>query len=301
MNSVEEAGYMDELESLRSQLEARGVTTVAELALEGGSQLTVVVSTEEEAKRAFSLALRPEGVFLLGFRGIFRLGDHVELVETISRLADRVVRQPDLAFDPGEFSFEPYPYQKWLDDGRRRASEELVESGWTPIPDAENEELWANFAYRFSFSMNLSGSQRPAIEEPTPFVTWSVSGMRDLYATDSEQFRSIEWRSRERMLQALVGLKDSFYHMIVLDLNHTGYYFDPNRVIHRGVNKWPVPFIPIHNYSLFTDKTFSFGLFGNPWEGSICVFGTALVERFIRNPPPCVGDLIRSSAHFNSG
>jgi hypothetical protein len=291
---------MNELESLRSQLDIQGVFTAVELALDGGSQLTVVVPAEEEPRRAFSVALRPEGAFLLGFRGMFRLVNPAEAVETIVRLADRVVSQPDHVFDPGEFSLEAYPYQKWLDDGKQRASTERVEGGWTPIPDAENEELWATFTTRFSFRRSVSRSEGPAITEPTPFVTWSVSGVRELYSMDAQQFRTIEWRSREQLLQALIGLGNLVGRMYALDLNHAGYSFNPNVIAQRGVDKWPVPVIPIHNYSLFVNPAFSVGLFDHPWEESICVFGESLVGQLVRNPLPCFGDVIRSSDRTSS-
>ncbi|MFO0881260.1 MAG: DUF2716 domain-containing protein [Gemmataceae bacterium] len=183
---------------------------------------------------------------------------------------------------------------------RRRASVERVEGGWTPIADAENEELWATFTTRFSFRRSVSRSEGPAIKEPAPFVTWSVSGVRELYAMDAQQFRAIEWRSREQLLQALVGLGNLVGRMYALDLNHAGHSFDPNVVAHRSVDKWPVPLIPIHNYSLFVDPTFSVGLFSDPWEESICVFGESLVEQLVRNPLPCFGDVIRSSARTSS-
>jgi hypothetical protein len=254
-----------------------------------------MIPAEEAPRRAFSVAFRPEGVFLLGFRGMFRLDRHADVAETIVRLADRFVSQPVLALDPREFSLEPYPYQQWLDDGRQRASVERVENGWVEIPDVENEELWATFTTRFAFRRSVSPDEGPAIQEPVPSVTWSLSGVREVYATDAQQFRAVERRSREQLIQVLlgIGLKAPMY---ALELNHAGYAFDPSVVSHRSVDKWPVPLIPIHNYSLFVDPALSLGLFGQPWEGSICVFGDLLVERLARNPLACFGDVIRSSA-----
>jgi hypothetical protein len=291
---------MDELELLRSNLDTQGVATAVELAPDGGCQLTVVVPAEKKPQRAFSVALRPEGAFLLGFRGAFRLIGHADMADVVARLAHHVMNEPNRAFMPGEYSFEQYPYQKWLDDGRQRDAADLTENGWNLLSDAASEELWASFATRFSFRRSVSRSEWPAITEPTPFVTWSVSGVRELYSMDAQQYRTIEWRSREQLLQALIGLGNLVGRMYALDLNHAGYSFDPNVIAQRGVDKWPVPLIPIHNYSLFVDPAFSVGLFDHPWEESICVFGESLVGQLVRNPLPCFGDVIRSSARTSS-
>jgi len=290
---------MDELDSLRTQLNAREVTTAVELAMDGGSQLTVVIPADQKPRRLFSVAFRSEGFFLLGFRGAFRLDSRTNTVDTIARLAERVVNQPDFVFDPDEFSFERYSYQRWVDDGRQREAKELTESGWTPVPDTKNDELWATFTTRFSFRRSVSRSEGLAIKETVPFVMWSVSGVRELYAKDAQQFRTVEWRSRDRLLQALVGLGNFAGRMYALDLNHAGHSFDPSVIAHHGVDKWPVPLIPIHNYSLFVDPSFSVGLLGHPWDESIYVFGEPLVEQFARNPLPCFGDVIRSSDRFS--
>jgi hypothetical protein len=217
------------------------------------------------------------------------------LAETIFRLVDRAISHPDRGLEPEGLSLESYSYQKWLNDGRKRASAVWADRGWTAIPDKENEELWVTFSTRFSFNRSVSMSAGPAIIEPIPYATWSVSSVQKLYATARQQFRATERQSRQQLLQILVRLEKLVGQMYALDLNHAGFSLTPNMVSLHGVENWPVPLIPVHNYSLFVAPSFSFGVFCNPWEASICIFGTPLTERVLQEPLGCFGMLIRSS------
>ncbi len=275
---------MTDLQLLHSELHNRGITTDIETALDGGSQLAVVISPGGELKRAFSVAPRPEGVFILGFRGCFRLDDSANPAELISRLSVQVVNQGDAVPDLKTFSLQPYSYRKWLDDGWQRVLEEQKAAGWSQITDEENEQLWETFTTRFSFRRSMSPEGWPAIKEPSPSMTWSVQAIRKTYESDSELFNCIEHRSREQLLLALDRLGAGVGRMYALHLNHAGYSFEPTTVARRGLCLWPVPIIPVHNYSLFIDPTFLVGILGHPWEASICVFGELLIKELTHSP-----------------
>ncbi|MEZ6139884.1 MAG: DUF2716 domain-containing protein [Zavarzinella sp.] len=286
---------MENLENLSSQLSARGVNTTVELALDCGRQLTILIMADGECKRGFSIALRPEGVFILGFRGCFLLEDHADVAESIARLANRAVQSGFIGEDLGRFSLKPYSYKKWIDDGQIRASMEREAGGWLQISDVQNEQLWAEFTTRFSFRSSISPDSWPAIVEPYPHVTWSVSGMQKTYELDAEQFCAVERLSREQLLRAFCAIRALGDTVYVLDLNHDGYSFKPIITVSTGMDTWPISIIPVHNYSLFVDPTFSIGLFSHPWEASICVFGELLVKQMGVTPLACFGAVIRSS------
>ena len=287
---------MTNMQSLRSHLQAHGLFADIELALDGGEQLTVKIVTAKESKRAFSAAIRPEGVFILGFRGCFRLDDSADVVETLLRLAAKAAQSSEIGDDSGILSLQPYPYRKWLADGRLRVSTEREAEGWMQLPDNENRQLWTDFTKHFSFRMGLSPTEWPAIVEPSPFMTWSVSSLQRIYESDPEQFFQTERLSRGQLIRAFGAITPAVDRFYALDLNHDGYSFDPTVVAQSGMTAWPVRIIPIHNYSVFIDPTFSVGLFGHPWEASICVFGARLLTHIGGIPLPWAGEVIRSSS-----
>lgn len=281
------------LDSLRSLLSDRGVSAEMQLALDGGMQIAVFGIADGEPKRIFSIAPRPEGVFILGFRDCFRLDDQADAAATITRLATQVANPTDILIDLKKFALRPYLYQKWLDDGVRRASDVRDADGWIQIPDAENEQLWASFTSRFSFQMSVTRSDSSAITVPSPFKTWSVTRMQAIYESDPEQFRKNEMQSREKLLHVCRDISGVHRRMNALSLNHNGYSFEPALMSARSLDSWPVPLTPIHNYSLFADPTFSTGLFCDPWEASICIFGDLMISQMQRQPLDCLDGVIR--------
>ena len=42
--------------------------------------------------------------------------------------------------------------------------------------------------------------------------------------------------------------------------------------------EWPVPVFPNGDYYIFARPDFSTGTFGHPWEKTLCVFGSELVQ-----------------------
>lgn len=285
---------IDNLQTLRSSIQGRGIATDVEFASDGGRQLTVLAMVNGELKRALSIAPRPEGVIILGFRGCFRLDDHADVVETIIRLADRMLKRSDTSQDLE--GVQPYPFERWLDDGRRRVAAEREAGGWSQLAHARNRTLWEEFTERFAFRRSITLDGWPAIKEIDPSVTWTVTTVQEMYDSDREHFVALERQSREQLICTFEAVGDRMY---ALDLNHDGYSFVPGTVARLGMDVWPIRVIPVHNYSLFIDPSFSFGLLAHPWEASICVFGHPLVNQLVLSPLACFGEVIRSSSHSN--
>lgn len=66
--------------------------------------------------------------------------------------------------------------------------------------------------------------------------------------------------------------------LVVLDWQHPCYRFSPHRQALNNA-EWPVSIFPIGDYYAFLNHDLSMGTFGHPWEQTLCVFGTPMIER----------------------
>jgi hypothetical protein len=81
-----------------------------------------------------------------------------------------------------------------------------------------------------------------------------------------------------------------------LDWQHPSYKFYPH--LPFSLNKfgeWPIPILPNGDYYIFLQRAFNFGVFGHPWEETICVFGEKLLSLLGRNRPLLFSDIIREN------
>ena len=127
---------------------------------------------------------------------------------------------------------------------------------WTELDFLETDRIWADFTDRFRF--RPSTDQFPGIAEPTPSVTFDLTGRADAQLLDAAT------------LAAFAGV-DSVY---ALDWQHPCYRFSP--AAHAGT-EWPVSVYPDGDYHVFLTDDLGAGTFGHPWERTLCVFGELLV------------------------
>jgi hypothetical protein len=74
--------------------------------------------------------------------------------------------------------------------------------------------------------------------------------------------------------------------IMVLDLQHPCYRFLPHALFaFETEDDWPIPALPNGDYYIFLGTDLSFGVFGHPWERSMCVFGRPLLAAFGDDPP----------------
>src|SRR3977135_2838312 len=96
-------------------------------------------------------------------------------------------------------------------------------SAWTEMDDAEYAEVWSRFRHRFGFRASTTPDGWPAIEEPTPSVTFDLGqiphGARRGAAYDAinaEALRAFVWALPEGS------------ELLVLDWQHSVYRFRPS-------------------------------------------------------------------------
>ncbi|MGD1904778.1 MAG: DUF2716 domain-containing protein [Leptolyngbyaceae cyanobacterium] len=145
---------------------------------------------------------------------------------------------------------------------------------WSELSEHEYATIWNRFYTDFKFKPDYYERLKPAIVEPSPFVTFDLSAVNlsdkatmDIDRLFLDSFRTITSTGRV---------------MYSLDWQHTCYRFDPHAVDDIG----PIGWYPDGDYYIFLADDFSFGTFGHPWQRLICVFGVSLlghVENSLRN------------------
>lgn len=153
-----------------------------------------------------------------------------------------------------------------------RFAEPPAESAWIELGTAENGVIWDGFDERFAFRASTDPEKWPAIDEPAPSITFDLSVIADgprrgaaYDAINAEALRCFVW--------ALPEVDE----WIALDWQHPGYRFRPSVLAMTWSQTWQIPVYPDGDYFTFFVPDMSSGVFGHPWEETLCVFGTPLV------------------------
>lgn len=148
---------------------------------------------------------------------------------------------------------------------------------WVELSKQDYAEVWNKFEDRFQFVP--STSKFPGILEPTPSTTYIFG--QDISESEVDDF----YENALKAFQEVLPIDGRLY---ALDWQHTCFWFYP----HRFEKGWSVG-LPDGDYAIFLSEDFSFGYFGHPWEGTICVFGEVLLEAFQKHPPKLFEKIIR--------
>jgi hypothetical protein len=136
---------------------------------------------------------------------------------------------------------------------------------WAELDRDEYDLVWDRFDDVFEFRPEYHERVKPAISEPSPFVTFNLADDRADARLDAVN---------ALFLNAFRAVIPADGRMFVLDWQHTSYSYFP----HRGDGKWPLGIYPDGDYFIFLADDFSFGTFGHPWQLSLCVFGQPLLN-----------------------
>ena len=132
---------------------------------------------------------------------------------------------------------------------------------WTELSQAEYDDVWTRFERVFAFRPDTRPEGGPGILEPTPSRTYRFE--YPVHPLDESDLRESALRAFERCVPRS-------QRMYALDWNHACYWFDPHAA---SAQDWFHPVFPNGDYYIFLARDFSWGLFGHPWEQTICIFG----------------------------
>ncbi|MEO6627321.1 MAG: DUF2716 domain-containing protein [Aquihabitans sp.] len=170
------------------------------------------------------------------------------------------------------------------DPSEFRQHAQMTDDGvWELIPDYE--QFWTPFDQRFGFMPWASEPVRPGITEPLDSVTFSLASV---YGSET-RFLARAAALNAEVLRAFVDVFPPDERLVVFDWQHPSYWFSPHRQARRLARQndsigsmaaadWNVTPFPDGDYFIFLTEDLTAGTFGHPWEQSLCIFGTTLVN-----------------------
>lgn len=144
---------------------------------------------------------------------------------------------------------------------------------WEKLTNERNDLYWSGFTNKFSFHPGVREDSFPGIDEPTPSVTFALpkGPTKELYSLNNRRLNS----------DTLSGFRfatDTALELVVLDWQHQGYLFRPDDASTQDADNWKLSVYPNGDYHIFVTASLEYGIFGHPWERTICIFGEKLVS-----------------------
>jgi hypothetical protein len=163
------------------------------------------------------------------------------------------------------------------------------EPAWVDLDD--DNAVWDLFCEQFKFKPRTTSSDWPGIIETKNSVTFGISDLFD----GSEAARMAD------QIGLNVEMLNLFRQCIVpgerlyaLDWQHPSYNFNPfGQFEFSPTYSGMVPVIPDGDYNIFLADDRRFGMFGHPWEQTICVFGQPLLDVVMRERPKLLQLIVR--------
>lgn len=167
--------------------------------------------------------------------------------------------------------------------------------GWTELPDTEYGMAWDRFHENFRFNPSTESIDWPAIIEPADSVTFSIA---HIYDGDTAAYNRRTVDLGRKLISAFRMCTAPTESIYALDWQHACYRFEPHSEFEFVTEEdWPVPPLPNGDYYIFLSQDMKLGVFGHPWEQTICVFGQPLISAFSVNPPELFCKTLRVSGH----
>jgi hypothetical protein len=163
-----------------------------------------------------------------------------------------------------------------------------MRQAWEELHEPERSAAWDRFERTFAFHPSTSQTDFPSIREPRPSITWHLH--------PSPWNPHDEVALHHRLLAAFRACTAPEEAIYALDWQHACYWFRPHVPFdwYEFGQEWPVPVLPNGDYSIFLSLDFSWGLFGHPWEWTICLFGAPLLATIAGEQIPLLTSIVRS-------
>ncbi len=151
---------------------------------------------------------------------------------------------------------------------------------WVELGADERQAVWAALRDRLGF--DLADRKGTGLREPEHSVTYDVA---HVYG-DGRRYQALTSDLCDKVLAALRRCVAENGFVYATDGRRVCYRFAPHESFdYVGEDDWTVPLLPNAEFTCFADGDLQFGLFGNPWAHTICVFGTPLLMALEADPP----------------
>lgn len=150
----------------------------------------------------------------------------------------------------------------------------------------EYERVWDRVYAELSFRPSVHRENWPGIKEPIPSITYDIS-RADPHSHSLYEFN-------HRLAAAFRQCINTNERLYALDWQHPCYWFDPNKLAEPAdPSQWKISPLPDGDYSIFLAADFRWGIFGHPWEQTMCIFGDLLLRAVSMKPPKVLNCIVR--------
>lgn len=165
-------------------------------------------------------------------------------------------------------------------------------TAWQELDDGEYDSVWTRFEREFEFQPSVRSEFWPGITEPSPSETYNISGV---YGGDESHYAQCNAEIQDWGLHAFQRLLPSESDCLyALDWQHRCYKFFPHVSFELNeFDEWVIPIIPDGDYHIFIERDFTWGIFGHPWELTMCIFGPHLLAMLREHSPHLLSTLLR--------
>jgi hypothetical protein len=164
-----------------------------------------------------------------------------------------------------------------------------MNAAWVEV---EYDEVWGRFDDEFAFHPNVGPRfKRPGIKEPSPSETYSIGG---IYGQGEEHYDELDNDLMAFALAMFRSLTAPDEFIYALDWQHQSFKFFPHVPFElTEFGEWPVPILPNGDYYIFLEKDFNWGVFGHPWERTMCFWGNNALSFLHGRRPKLLTNLLR--------
>jgi Protein of unknown function (DUF2716) len=158
-------------------------------------------------------------------------------------------------------------------------------------PSDEDTTAWEFMHQQLHFRPSVHAEHWPGIVEPHPSITYDIG---HIYGLSETQAAALETDLNRKTLAAFQVCTRPDQRLYALDWQHACYWFYPHRPFDaENLAAWRVPVLPNGDYYIFLAEDFSFGMFGHPWEQTLCLFGQPLLDAFVPSQPFLFTQIVR--------
>ncbi|AFA76048.1 hypothetical protein GPOL_174p00270 (plasmid) [Gordonia polyisoprenivorans VH2] len=147
---------------------------------------------------------------------------------------------------------------------------------WKPLDVDENRNHWSAFTQRFTFKPSLNSDDWPSIQPVVPSRTFDLRGDHASYDEFLRAARRVEDAVLDCIGKSLNGAGTTTIY--ALEWQGTGYKATVDQQADKALPAPPLRVFPDGDYPLLFWRRGEVGVFGDPWEKSLCVFGAPLIE-----------------------
>lgn len=176
---------------------------------------------------------------------------------------------------------------------------DLALKGWKLLDPAKEQRAWSHLAF-------YPGDTGAGIREPYHSITFDVS-----FYYEAQNREALERELNVWVFKAFKEIRPSHSQLYALDWQHTAYevsldaftpeqynelYFQHNGLLRSdedGTNYYLIEPFPDGDYHMFITPDLRNGLFGHPWNHTICVFGKETVHLLEISAPALLSRPIR--------